>query len=603
MQRPFLTNDHRGPQSPDSVHRLHSSSHPLCRHLLWLVCGLLWLQNGYGQAPDPNDYLYPVEEVEGFYSASFGEMRPNHFHAGVDIKTDGVEGKPLVAAADGYISRIAVSPSGYGRALYVTLQNGTTAVYGHIARFRDDIEQYVRHERERLQRNRIDLWCTAVQFPVRRGELIAYSGNSGSSFGPHLHYEIRETATQRTLNTVRLGIIRPKDDIAPRLLRLHYYETDTVRGVPIHAARAVRDIVETTPNLYRLANAEPLEIGPNGHFVLEAVDRRNGVTNRFGLYRVTLLVDGDPIFEYRMDGFTFDQSRYCNAASCYPLQVRAQNEAIRLATIDGACDAFYPLVVERGHIGARPGTTHCIRIEAEDDCGNCSALEFTVCGRKAQSIACDSTAQICDRRRTTTLQAGEASLTLPAGALYESIFVRPERLDAQPIAERGPVRLSPRYRFLSCDVPLQQAATVRIRAYVPEALRPHTTLAVINRKGRLVPAGGTYSRGVLTARTTLTGDLLVVADTVAPTIRPLFNEGADLSQARTLRFRVSDDFSGITSCNLYIDGKWVACDRYPMQGTAVHTLSKELAPGRHVVRLELQDACGNQSVWKGSFSR
>lgn len=595
-----------GLRRPLDVHTAvsnHRPMHFLRSKLLLLTCGLLYLQSSHGQLPTPNDYLYPIEEVAGLYSANFGEMRPNHFHAGVDIKTNGVEGKPLVAAADGYISRIAVSPSGYGRALYVTLRNGTTAVYGHIARFRDDIEEYVRHERERQQRNRLDLWCTAAQFPVRQGDLIAYSGNSGSSFGPHLHYEIRETATQRTLNTVRLGIIRPKDDIAPRLLRLHYYETDTVRGVPVHASRAVCDIVETTPNRYRLANAAPLEIGPNGHFVLEAVDRRNDVTNRFGLYRVTLQMDGRSIFEYRMDGFTFDQSRYCNAASCYPLQVRAQNEAIRLAVIDGACEAFYPIAVERGRITTRPDALYHIRIEAEDDCGNCSILEFPVRGRKARPIACDSTAQICDRRYTTTLQAGEASLTLPAGALYESIFVRPERLDAQPITERGPVRLSPRYRFLSCDVPLQRAATVRIRAYVPEALRPHTTLAVINRKGKLVPAGGSYKQGVLTAKTTQTGDLLVVADTVAPTVRPLFNEGADLSQARALRFRVSDDFSGISSCALYIDGHWVVCDRYPMQGTAIHPFSKELAPGRHVIRFEVRDACGNRTVWKGSFVR
>lgn len=576
------------------IRRLHPSA------LILILC---MLTAHTGQAQTPSEYLFPVQEVTGLYAASFGEMRPNHFHGGVDIKTDGAEGKPLVAAADGYISRISVSPSGYGRALYVTLRNGTTAVYGHISRFRDDIEAYVHHERERLQRNRIDLWCSAAQFPVRQGDLIAYSGNSGSSFGPHLHYEIRETATQRTLNTVRLGIIRPKDDIAPRLLRLHYYETDTVRGVPLHARRVASDIVETTPNLYRLTAQNPIEIGLNGHFVLEAVDRRNGVTNRFGLYRVVLYVDDQPIFEYRMDGFTFDRTRYCNAVSCYPLQVQARNEALRLAAIDGVCPDFYPILEHRGAVGARPGALHRIRIEAEDDCGNRSTLEFTARGRRPQPIESDSTAIVCDRRRRTTLRAGEAVLTIPSGALYESILVTPERLDAQPIAERGPVRLSPRYRFLSCDIPLHKAVQVRIRAYVPEALRPHTTLAVVNRKGQLVPAGGTYSQGCLSASTTLTGDMLVVADTIAPTVRPLFTDGADLSRSSTLRFRVGDDFSGITACNLYIDGRWVVCERYPMQGTAVHTFSKELAPGRHVLRLEVRDACGNNTVWHGTCYR
>ncbi len=239
------------------------------------------------QSPVPADYIFPVRNVQGLYSANFGEMRPNHFHSGVDIKTDGVEGKPLVAVADGYVSRIAVSPSGYGRALYIALDNGTTAVYGHISRFRDDLEAFVRGERQRLRRNKVDLWCTAGRFPVRQGDTVAYSGNSGSSFGPHLHYEIRETATQRTLNTVRLGIVRPKDGIPPAIVRVHYFETDTVRGIPVHSERFSCDAVKTGPNTYRLTRPEPLEVGPCGHFVVEATDRRDGVQNTFGLYILT----------------------------------------------------------------------------------------------------------------------------------------------------------------------------------------------------------------------------------------------------------------------------------------------------------------------------
>lgn len=183
----------------------------------------------------PEDYIFPLRDVAGLYSANFGEMRPNHFHSGIDIKTDGVTGKPVLATADGYISRIAVTPGGYGRAIYITHPNGTTSVYGHLSKFRDDIEKYVHEERYRTRRNSINLYPSADRFPLKQGEQFAWSGNTGSSAGPHLHFEIRDSRTQRTLNTISSGVIRTRDDIPPRLVKLYYVEVDSVRGVPVHA--------------------------------------------------------------------------------------------------------------------------------------------------------------------------------------------------------------------------------------------------------------------------------------------------------------------------------------------------------------------------------
>lgn len=290
---------------------------------------------------DSTRYLYPVRQVSGLYSANFGELRPGHFHGGVDIKTDGAVGKELVAVGDGYISRLSVAPGGYGRALYITLRDGHTAVYGHILRFRDDLEQRVDAERRRTRSNSVNLWFQPGEFPVAQGDVVARSGNSGSSFGPHLHFEIRETATQRTLNTVRMGIIRPKDHIAPLMLGLRYAEVDTLEGIPVHGPLRSFELKKTAEGRYR-TEAGSIEVGPRGYFVIEASDRRDGVYNRFGLYRVSLYVDGRCCFEYRMDGFTFDRSRSCDAVSCYPLQVGARAEVIRLAQLEGAPPSSTP---------------------------------------------------------------------------------------------------------------------------------------------------------------------------------------------------------------------------------------------------------------------
>jgi hypothetical protein len=285
------------------------------RYFLVTFFTILATLTSQAQSLDAGYYDFPLRNVAGYYSANFGEMRANHFHSGIDIKTDGVEGKSVIAAADGYVSRIFQSPSGYGLALYVTHPNGTTTVYGHLSRFRKDIADYVFAERHRQKKHRIDLYCTPEQFPVKRGEVIALSGNSGSSGGPHLHFEIRSAATQKTMNIFATGIFSPKDDISPLIQKLHYIEVDSVSGVPRHSAIKSYSVVKGEGSLYRLKDTLPLAVGRKGYFVVEVSDRKNDTSNRYGVYHITAEADGVPYFGYRNDGFTFDITRYCNAVS------------------------------------------------------------------------------------------------------------------------------------------------------------------------------------------------------------------------------------------------------------------------------------------------
>ena len=556
------------------------------------------------QRLDPGDYIYPIRDVARLYAANFGEMRPAHFHAGIDIKTDGAEGKPLVAVADGYVSRVSLAAGGYGRAVYLTLRNGTTAVYGHLQRFRDDIEEHVRQERTARRANSVNLWFGPEAWPVKQGDVIGFSGNSGSSMGPHLHFEIRDTPTQRLYNVVREGVIRPEDNLPPRIMRLHYVEVDTLQGVPVRSRMESYAVVREAEGRYRLTREEPVGVGRKGYFAAEVTDRRNGVHNTFGIWRVTASADGIPYFEYRMDGFTHDLSRCCDAVSCYPLQLGSRNEVIRLARLAGAPDCFYPTMEERGLVRTAEGQQRRIRIEAEDDCGNRSALEFTIRGRSESFRAEPDTAAVAVYPdRTSLLQVGrEARAGIPEGALYEPVFAKPERRET-PQADSGVVVLSPAYRFLSPETPLRHAAAVTIRTHVPRPLQLQTVLAVRNRKGRLAHVGGTYANGAVTATTYATGDLTVVADTLPPSIRPLFTEGADLSKAEGLRFRVADNFSGIAAWTLRIDGEWVPCDRFPVKGTLVHFFDNPATRRKHEVQLSVRDGCGNTAHFRGIFYR
>lgn len=558
------------------------------------------------QSLNPDDYVFPLRDVAGLFSANFGEMRPNHFHSGVDIKTDGVTGKPVLSTADGYISRIAVTPGGYGRAIYITHPNGTTSVYGHLSKFRDDIEKYVYEERYRTRQNSINLYPTADRFPLKQGEQFAWSGNTGSSAGPHLHFEIRDSRTQRTLNTISAGVIRTRDNIPPRLVKLYYVEVDSVRGVPVHARPRPVELLEKAPGRYVLKQEEPLAVGGRGYFILEATDRKNDVTNTFGLWRVSEFVDDDAVFELRFDGFAFDQTRYCNAVAHYPMQVASRNEVIRLTRLDGCIGDFYPTMKNQALLTPAKGQTQQIRIEAEDDSDNRSGLEFQVIRQDSCRdfrAACDSATLVVDNRRPFSHTEDEASVHIPAGTFYEPLFFRQSSCQAQFDTAPSVAVLSPIYSILDGNTPLHTAAAVTIRAYVPQNLQPHTTLGFV-RKGKVSYAGGKYKNGAVTLSTRTLGDFCVVADTIPPKIESCFKTGEPV-KARSITFRLKDNFSGIGHYTATLDGEWILLERNPMQGTVTHTFDDVRTPkGRsYVLQMTVTDNCGNKTVWKRTITR
>ena len=554
------------------------------------------------QNSDTARYSFPVRNVAGLYAANFGEIRTGHFHAGVDIKTDGAEGKPLVAVADGYIQRVVVTTYGYGRAVYLKLADGSTAVYGHLQRFTPELADCVQAERRRKQSNEVDLWFPAGRWPVRKGDIVGYSGNSGSSGGPHLHFELREAGTERRLNTVRMGILRPEDTLPPRILRIHYVEVDTVQEVCVRSRPASYNVVRETEGHYRLTRQEPVPVGRRGYFIIEVSDRRNAVNNTFGIWRLSGSMDGEPFFEYRMDGFLSDQARCSDAVSWYAQQRSSRNEVIRMARLSGAPADFYPVLHEQGLVRTETGRTHTIRIEVEDDCGNRSTLSFPVRGKAAEFRAePDSTALILRHDRSNPVAFGKVlTARIPAGALYENAYCHPDTLP-RPTADTGLVVLSPAVRMLDAGVPLHKDATVTLHAEIPRPLQLRTVLASYTPGKPLSCIGGTCTGNTVTARTRKTGWYVAVADTLAPQIRPQFAAGADLSRAESLRFTVTDNFSGVASATLYIDGAWVPCDRLPMHNRIFHRFDTPPQHRRHRVRFTATDATGNTAAWEGEF--
>lgn len=577
------------------------------RRLFILAISLTCAITAVAQKLDPAYYDYPLRDVAGYYSANFGEMRPNHFHAGTDFKTDGVEGKPVVAVADGYVSRVSQSPTGYGLALYVTHPNGTTSVYGHLSRFRKDIADFVFAERHRLKQSKVDLYCQANQFPVKRGEEIARSGNTGSSQGPHLHFEIRDSQTQKTLNIIAQKIVTPKDDISPYIMKVHYVEVDTVRGVPCHSKLATYAVNKADANTYRTAQKSPIKVGRRGYFIVETSDRKNDVANTYGVYNMIAKLDGKAIFEYRNDGFPFDLSRYCNAVSHYPIQRRSRNEAMRAAMLQGGTKYFYPTLVNRGVVITSEGQERKMEFVITDDCGNTSTLEFDIVGKSNDDCfkgVLPEGAPIVEYNRDFAHKVDDTlSIVIAKGSLYESIVLEVEQSDVQIKADSTIKVLSPAYRIHDDNTPLQKSIGVVFTQEVEKQLQPYTVMASVSANGYLSNAGGRYRHNRLTARTSTFGTFCLVADMTPPVIRPQFEDGADCRGRDRIAFRLSDNFAGVSSFNVYIDGKWVAID-YARSRAWVNLKAEGISGGKsHDVEIVVKDACGNSAKWQGRIVR
>lgn len=576
-------------------------------HLIIGAVSLFTAHTAAGQKLDPDYYTSPLSGVAGYFSANFGEMRSNHFHSGIDFKTDGREGKPVLAAADGYISRIFCSSGGYGRALYITHPNGTMTVYAHLQRFAPEIEAYFAEQRLKQRKNRVDIYCDSTLFRVKQGEQIARSGNSGGSYGPHLHYEIRDLRTGRTLNPIAARVVRPKDQIPPYIFRLHYVEVDTLRGVPIHSRLRSYEVVKVDKAHYKLKQEGPVKVGRNGYFILEASDRRDEVSNTFGIYRLRGFLDQECFFDYRMEGFRFDQTRYCNAVSYYPLQRTSRNEVLRLCCIEGNLPEFYATLKNRGLISLAANEQAKLRLVVDDDCGNQSSLELQLLGKgDADSFRAkvDTLSRVVDRKSIFRHTEDNLRVTIPAGALYESVLYRQSRSKKPLRHDTTLIVLSPTYRLLESSIPLHRSIQVAIDCFVPEELQPHVTLASRNRRGGLYRLGGGWKEGVVSGSVSTLGELFVVADSTAPRITPQFNTAGEPIRTNRLHFKVSDNFSGITSLMAFIDGKWWPVDYHAIQGRATIELDSTICPKEsHRLTLRVSDGCNNTAQWQGHFIR
>lgn len=539
--------------------------------LFFLTIGT-WL---FGQAPHPPMELPPL------LSGTFGELRSNHFHAGIDIKTGGKEGQPVRAVWSGHVSRIAVSPYGYGHALYIDHPNGKTTVYAHLQRFSTEIQAYLRELQYERKSFSVDVQVAPGRLPVAQDELIGLSGNSGGSGGPHLHFEIRKSSNQHPLNPLLEGIEK-EDHIAP-----------VIQGVRLVSINERWEVVEEKDlqanNRYQVANRVGIEV--------RTFDQLDGASNRNGIFSIELLVDSQMVYRFAVDELSFDEKRYINAHANYAEKACCNAWWQRMYQLPGNRLRNVDARINDGVIALDSGEVANVWVLVNDVAGNQKQFPFQLQGN-GQRVAPPS-GDWLSHRQDHQIAFGELKAYLPHGVLYKD-----ERMVGKTLPSVSGIYGSV-YQLLSDSVPAHEYYSLQLPLEaVPLKYRSKSLVVSINRSGKWSSEGGKVDGDVIKVRVRQFGKFGVAIDTIAPHIRTIgFQSGADLSKADGIELRASDNLSGIEDYRAEIDGKWHLLEYDYKTARFYLPFEGRIGTGTHQLVFSVTDGVGNRSELRASFVR
>lgn len=477
--------------------------------------------NGIGQ-----EWVKPVKNTI-LLSGNFGELRATHFHSGIDIRTGGAEGWPVICVKDGLLARVSVSPTGYGQALYIEHPDGTTTVYGHLQRFVPCIAEKVRKLQYQRESFRIDEDFKGEQLFFRQGDTIAFSGNSGSSGGPHLHFEVRNTQTEQTINPLRYYAVR---DTRPPVARMLYLYTVTEKGyVQLYKALPLKALGNNRYSAGRVT----VPAGKIGAGIY-VTDYMNDSWNKLGVYRLDLSVKEDTLYRLKMDSCSFAQS-------CFINEIKDFDRYKKKETVYRCFGNYHPLFMgadsrEGGYIKVMQDSVLPVRIALADINGNRTQVEFSLKGGKALP----EVEGLLSYDQAHVLELPGCRVDLQAGALYASVKNRTR-------VEKDTATGQDIFVLAEKDIPLLKKGSL----FVAGKFSPKAIICEMDAAGRKFPVQTQWTEEGLKAEIGYLNRYTVAVDEEAPEIQYL-GKFPD----RTLRFKVKDRLSGIASWRGEVNGKW-----------------------------------------------
>ncbi|MFV5689113.1 M23 family metallopeptidase [Flavobacterium sp. ZT3R25] len=555
---------------------------------LMFFCSPLFAQLDY-----PKDYFSSPLDVPMQLSGNFGELRPNHFHAGFDLKTLQKEGLKVYAVADGYISRIKISTFGNGKCIYITHPNGFTSVYGHLQRANDGIEDYIKKSHYDLKSFEIELFPKPNELIVKKGQVIAFSGNTGGSEGPHLHFEIRDSKTEKIINPMFFGFDKNiKDTKKPVVSSVYVYPLDAKTSVN-HSKRPLLLNLSLQKNGAYLSE----KVVANGEigFGITAVDYDDVSFNRNGLFKVQSFYNGKPNFGYQFDTYSFDDMRYINALIDYSKYKKTQQRIQKLFMKNKYGLSIIQADENNGIIPVVPNLASVYRIEVSDFYGNKTTVSIPIQYDLLSTIIEQEPVvsnYFVRANKDSNFAKDNMSVFFPAGTFYDdfnmNFDVKNDTL------------------FLHDDtVPAHTNFTISIEDNkYSETQREKIFIGLV--EGQKITYNSTYRKeNVFNTKVKTLGKYTLVMDTIAPKItiaKPI--EGKWLSAQKTIQLTINDSLSGIKSYNGYLNGNWILFEYDNKTKKLIHNFSDEIvAEGANDLKVVVIDNVGNSTIFETHFFR
>jgi hypothetical protein len=562
--------------------------------VLWLCCSLCLQAQVFPPTSYPQGYFRNPLALPMDLSGNFGELRPNHYHMGLDLKTLKVENHLVYAAADGYISRVKIEPGGFGRAIYINHPNGFTTLYAHLNDFNPKLENWVKEQQYARESWNVFLELTPDQFPVKKGDFLAYSGNTGGSQAPHLHFEIRRTADDVNVNPMLFGFPLA-DNTAPRILRLAVYDRtksiyeQSPRLIPV---KANGNNYSTTPGLLSVAS-------PKVSFAITAFDTHTGSSNLNGIYEALLYVDDQVVTGFRMDNISYNDTRYLNAHIDYRTKSAGGAWLQHLSDPPGYINSIYKEVNGNGAIDISDGGVHKVHIVVKDGYGNTATLDYSVQYNGSPVAPVVNDAKMFYPFMLDGFESEHCEFYIGERCLYDSVHIRHSEG-----ANTHPQGVSNVHTIGASTIPLQEAFLVRIQPSRPLSVseQQHTLMQWTSGSWNGVQRVE-WKNGWASARFRDFGSFRLVTDDVPPQINtPGLTDGANLSKASRIVFSVTDNMGQVKNVRTLLDGKWLRFTNDKGR-SFIYRFDEKCLAGPHELVIRAEDEAGNKVEKAIRFTR
>ncbi|MEC7781976.1 MAG: M23 family metallopeptidase [Bacteroidota bacterium] len=555
--------------------------------LFGIAANVMFAQNKF-----PQDAFIKPLKIPTVFAGTFGELRSNHFHSGLDIKSQHRTGLEVVASASGYVSRIKVSHYGYGKALYITHPNGYTTVYGHLSKYGPAIEAYVKQKQYEAENYEVELFPNPDELVVTQGDLVAYSGNTGGSGGPHLHFEIRDK-NERPMNAQLFGIQAP-DHKDPILKDLVVYILSDSSHVNQSQKRQELRFTKQPDGTFL---AEKIRAYGQIGFALGTIDQQDGANNSNGIYSIETSFNGEKYLEVKMDQFSFAETRYLNRMIDYELFEGDRKRVQKLFIERNNPLSIFTYEKNKGVIDlTQNGNASVYTIKVKDIQGNTSTLVVPITIAKEPILTpkeIKTTPYFVEAETYKNFEVGDWEVFIPEGAFYDDYYLD---ITANTDALHLDEDLIPVHKYIRLAYDVSAFAVQdREKLYIGR----------VNYRGLLRYEGARLEDDHLTASINALGDFKVGIDTKHPKIQSLdFSDGKWISNLNKINFKITDEDTGIKSYRATINGKFALMEYEYKKNQLTYSFGDGISvSGANEFKLIVTDNVGNSTTFEATFYR